>query len=87
MGQNVLLSQLYGQQCAGNHRAADPSAGTCLSAQGSDVEAVIPLEEARKKKKMEGNRKAIFDQWFQKKQKVKGQILIPVALFTDVGTT
>lgn len=36
---------------------------------------------------MEGNRKAIFEQQFQKKQNVKGQILILVALFTDIGAT
>lgn len=36
---------------------------------------------------MEGNRKAVFQHGFQKKQNVKGQILLLVPLFTDVGTT
>lgn len=55
---------------------------TGLRCGGSD-----PSWGRKKKKKMEGNRKAIFDQWFQKKQNVKGQILIHVALFIDIGGT
>lgn len=46
-----------------------------------------PSWGSKKKRKMEGNRKAIFEQQFQKKQNVKGQILILVALFTDIGAT
>lgn len=86
MGQNILLSHLYGEQCAGYQRAADLSTGTCLSAQGGDVDALIPLEEARKRGKWRGIEKPSLNSNF-KRNNVKGQILILVALFADIGAT
>lgn len=54
-----------------NHRAADLSAVTCLSAQGWAVDPVIPLEKARKGGRWRGIERLSFNMDFKRSRMLK----------------